>query len=231
MKLARIGLVLGVLVAGCAHNPAPRPHVGARQAADDRTERETARPEAAETGYVGPVAHPDPVEAAESAADRVARLSGTSSRAGDATIDTLPPGTWHLPIASFAPNAVIGRFGDPRGGGTRSHEGIDIGAPRGTVVVAPVAGRISVSGTRSLGGNVVVLVDDSREYEFVFSHLDSRLVQRGQPVGAGELLGTVGTTGNAQGGPPHLHFEVHYGTQPIDPYPLLTRTAFLLGGR
>lgn len=131
------------------------------------------------------------------------------------------PAGWYAPVVNTGVEAVISRFGDPRDGGRRSHEGIDIAAARGTLVVAPVAGRVVVSGTRSLGGNVVVLIGTSREFEFVFSHLHARAVSRGQLVRAGEVLGTVGTTGNAAGGPPHLHFEVRLASGPIDPYPLL----------
>jgi murein DD-endopeptidase MepM/ murein hydrolase activator NlpD len=128
---------------------------------------------------------------------------------------------WHVPVYGANSSAVISRFGDPRDGGSRSHEGIDIGAPRGTPVVAPVGGTVVVSGTRSLGGNVVVLIGREGRYEFVFSHLDRRDVRRGQRVYAGEVLGSVGTTGNAAGGPPHLHFEVRLPSGAVDPYPLI----------
>lgn len=142
-----------------------------------------------------------------------------------APADTGPGnGGWYVPVTGADSNAVISSFGDPRDGGRRSHEGIDIGAPRGTAVVAPAAGTVVVSGTRSLGGNVVVLIDREGHYEFVFSHLDHREVRRGQRVAAGDLLGSVGTTGNAAGGPPHLHFEVRLPSGPVDPTPFLEVT-------
>jgi murein DD-endopeptidase MepM/ murein hydrolase activator NlpD len=115
---------------------------------------------------------------------------------------------------------VISRFGDPRGA-SRRHEGIDIAAPRGTPVLAPTAGKVIVSGTRSLGGNVVVLLSGDGIYEFVFTHLDERAVARGELVRGGDLVGYVGTTGNAAGGPPHLHFEVRAENGPLDPYPFV----------
>jgi len=193
-----------LLLTGCATSPAPRPHVAGRERPPEVAER------------TPPAAMPDPEEAVPSPA-------GGSPAAE--TLERAAARGWHLPVINVGPEAVISRFGDPRDGGRRMHEGIDIAAVRGTPVVAPVGGRIVVSGARSLGGNVVVLIDASDGYEFVFSHLHTRAVDRGQIVGAGELLGTVGTTGNAAGGPPHLHFEVRLASAPVDPYPLFAVAA------
>jgi len=192
-----------LLLAGCATNPAPRPHVAARERPPDVV---------------------DPVPEATRAEPHVAERPDSGSAIAT---DPVPvePRAWFLPVPSVGTSSVISRFGDARDGGGRSHEGIDIAAPRGTPVVAPVGGRIVVSGKRSLGGNVVILIDSTGRYEFVFSHLHARAVGRGQAVRAGEILGTVGTTGNAAGGPPHLHFEVHLASGPVDPYPLLVSAA------
>lgn len=129
---------------------------------------------------------------------------------------------WYLPVSTFRDDAVISRFGDSRDRGSRRHEGIDILAPRGTPVIAPLSGRVVFSGVRRLGGNVVVLRSGAGSVELVFTHLERRDVTEGQRVDAGERLGTVGDSGNARGGPPHLHFEVHGDGGPVDPYPLLT---------
>jgi murein DD-endopeptidase MepM/ murein hydrolase activator NlpD len=107
---------------------------------------------------------------------------------------------------------VSSRFGSRRG---RSHEGIDIRAPRGTPVYAAEAGRVIHSG-RGLGayGETVIIKHVGR-YSTVYAHHDSLRVSKGQFVEKGDRIGTVGTTGNASG--PHLHFEVRRDRKPDDP--------------
>ena len=194
------------MITACATNPAPRPHVAARPPAASESSPESA------------TAHTSDSEIRDATGD--AEAGGRPGREGRP--DPEVP-AWFQPVVGADRSAVISRFGDSRDGGRRSHEGVDIEAPHGTMVVAPVTGQVVVSGPRSLGGNVVVVIDDQRCYEFVCSHLDRRAVTRGQRVSAGDVLGTVGTTGNAAGGPPHLHFEVHLPSGPVDPLPLLSR--------
>ena len=208
------------MLAGCATSPATRPHVSARE-----------RPPAATDGSASGDSAPTDGPASGDPAPTGLLPSPAIEVPGAPTADRAAPRGWFLPVTNRSVEAVISRFGDARDGGRRSHEGIDIAAPRGTQVVAPVGGRIVVSGTRSRGGNVVVLIDSTGEYEFVFSHLHARRVARGERVAAGDVLGTVGTTGNAAGGPPHLHFEVWLGSAPIDPYPLLAAAAPRTAGR
>lgn len=107
-------------------------------------------------------------------------------------------------------------WGFPRSGG-RYHEGNDIFAPRGTPVVAPVAGFVHhVVGDR--GGNQYRLDgDDGNRY--IGTHMDS-FGASGQ-VRAGEVIGYVGDSGNAVGSSPHLHFEIHINGTPTNPYPLI----------
>ncbi len=130
---------------------------------------------------------------------------------------------WQLPVARVGNDTVLSFFGDPRDRGARQHAGIDIGAPRGTPVHAPVDAKVIASRQGSRGGHTIVLLDVAEKIQFVFTHLDSRAVQAGQYVLAGHPLGTVGNTGNAAGGVTHLHFEVHDFAGPIDPCPLLNR--------
>ena len=113
-------------------------------------------------------------------------------------------------------------FGDPRGGGTRSHEGQDIRALEGTPIVSPVKGTVSGFGTAANPGKYVY-VKGSDGYTYAFMHLDEiAKLKRGQKLKVGDLIGTVGETGNAKGTTPHLHFEIRKG-KPIDPYPRLTK--------
>ncbi|HJO05335.1 MAG TPA: M23 family metallopeptidase [Acidobacteriota bacterium] len=130
---------------------------------------------------------------------------------------------WHLPVAQVGNNAVLSHFGAPRDRGARSHAGIDIAASRGALVHAPLDARVITSRNSGRGGNTVVLLDASEKIQFVFTHLDSRAVSAGEHVLSGQQIGAVGTTGNAAGGVPHLHFEVHDFAGPIDPCPLLDR--------
>ena len=111
---------------------------------------------------------------------------------------------------SGASNGSIGSFyGAARDGGRRSHEGVDIFAPKGTPVVAPVDGHVSRVGTNNLGGKVVWMRDMERGHSYYFAHLDSQLVQSGRRVRQGDTLGLVGNTGNARTTPPHLHFGIY----------------------
>lgn len=123
-------------------------------------------------------------------------------------------GTFRCPVKGST--HFINDFGVSKGGG-RYHEGIDIFAARGTRVVAPVSGRVEhVSGTR--GGKQVHLFGDDG-YRYWGTHLDT-LGPSGR-VEAGQVLGTVGTTGNAAGTPPHLHFEAYLSGRSVNTYPTL----------
>ncbi len=118
------------------------------------------------------------------------------------------------------PNVVTNSFGAPRGGGTRRHQGNDIMASTGTPIRAVNGGTITRTSNGGLGGIALYLQDGSAEY--YYAHLARLAVSSGQRVGAGALVGSNGSTGNASGGPPHLHFEIHPGGgSAIDPYPSL----------
>lgn len=119
-------------------------------------------------------------------------------------------------------------FGAPRMTGTEYehwHEGTDIMAPMGTLLLACERGvvmRIGTGGT--LGGNTVWLRGESGT-AYYYAHLSDFApgVREGVVVDAGTVLGFVGDTGNARGGAPHLHFEVHPGGgAAVNPYPILS---------
>jgi len=116
-----------------------------------------------------------------------------------------------------ASNKSIGSFyGDARDGGKRRHEGIDIFAPKGTLVVAPTDGVIASVRNSNLGGKTVWMNDLKRGHSYYFAHLDSQLVRPGVKVKQGDAIGLVGNTGNAKNTPSHLHFGV-YQQQSKDP--------------
>ena len=131
-----------------------------------------------------------------------------------------------FPVSGRAAAAIESRFGAQRDAGRRSHEGVDIFAPRGTPVVAAAPGVATRVGTNRLGGNVVFVSDRLREEAHYYAHLDTQLVAEGVSVRAGDTLGLVGNTGNARSTPPHLHFGIYArgggrGRGAIDPFPYL----------
>jgi murein DD-endopeptidase MepM/ murein hydrolase activator NlpD len=126
-------------------------------------------------------------------------------------------GDWVCPVQG--PHAFSNDWGAARGGGA-SHQGTDILSPRGTTVVANVSGTVSRHDNR-LGGIAYYLNGDNGD-EFYGAHLDS-LGTTGH-VSAGTAIGTVGNTGDASGGPTHLHFEIHPGGGgAVNPYPTLVK--------
>lgn len=130
-----------------------------------------------------------------------------------------------FPVAQ--PYAFGDSFGAPRMMGTEHqhwHEGTDIMAPMGTLLLACERGVIMRVGTGGvLGGNTVWLRGESGA-AYYYAHLATFApgVVEGAVVEAGTVLGTVGDTGNARGGAPHLHFEVHPDDgAAVNPYPIL----------
>ena len=91
-------------------------------------------------------------------------------------------------------------------GRNRVHKGIDIFAKAGTPVVAPTAGFILFTGELSMGGNVVYMIGPKWRFHY-FAHLQERSAKSGF-IHAGQKIGSVGSTGNARGKSPHLHYSI-----------------------
>jgi peptidoglycan LD-endopeptidase LytH len=127
-----------------------------------------------------------------------------------------------FPVANIDLASVGSWFGDPRDGGARGHEGIDIFAPRGTPVIAVVSGRVHQARNTPVGGKVIWLEDVSSDLTLYYAHLDDYYVREGSFVNVGDTIGSVGNTGNARGVRPHLHFGVYRpGRLALDPAPML----------
>jgi murein DD-endopeptidase MepM/ murein hydrolase activator NlpD len=92
-------------------------------------------------------------------------------------------------------------------GRNRVHKGIDIFATEGTPVVAPTGGFILFKGQLSRGGNVVYMMGSKWRFHY-FAHLKSCNLKASGFIRAGDVLGTVGSTGNAQGKSAHLHYSI-----------------------
>ena len=112
---------------------------------------------------------------------------------------------------------ITSRFGkrsDPFHGKTRHHRGLDIAAPTGTPIHPIRPGTVVSSGERGGYGNVVVL-DHGDGTTSLYAHCHELKVKKGDKVGHGDVIATVGSTGRSTG--PHLHLEVHRDGKAIDP--------------
>jgi peptidoglycan LD-endopeptidase LytH len=110
-------------------------------------------------------------------------------------------------------------WGAPRDGGRRRHQGIDLLAPAGTRLVAVASGHISRLSNRDRGrGGISLWLRDARGTAYYYAHNQQNLARLGQQVRAGQVIARIGATGNARGGPPHLHFQIHpNGGRPVSP--------------
>jgi peptidoglycan LD-endopeptidase LytH len=140
-----------------------------------------------------------------------------------ARLYTKPPDeTLSMPVQDVTKRQVTNTWHAPRGT-DRRHEGQDIFAPRGTPIFSATDGYIVRIGENSLGGQTVsVMGAGGRVY--YYAHLDSYAprIEEGDYVTTKSVLGYVGTTGNAAGTPPHLHFGVYSSGGAINPLPLLS---------
>lgn len=135
-----------------------------------------------------------------------------------------PPQQLSVPVQGVAARGLRDTWGAPRGA-DRRHEGIDIFARRGTPVLAATRGIVVRTGSNDLGGNIVGVLGPGGDFHY-YAHLDRPTdLKARQRVAPGTVLGYVGTTGNAAGTPPHLHYGIYRrGTGAINPFPLLAAT-------
>lgn len=140
-----------------------------------------------------------------------------------------------IPVQGIAAKDLIDTYVHPRDGGARLHEALDIVADRGTPVVAVEAGRIVKLFLSKAGGLTVYQFDNAEEYIYLYGHLDRYAddLTEGMRVKPGQIIGYVGSSGNANPATPHLHFAIFQADSekrwwkgsPINPYPLLRNSA------
>lgn len=99
------------------------------------------------------------------------------------------------------------------------HRALDIGAPLGASVKASDTGFVVVAGWSDYGYGNYIIIDHGNGYQTLYSHLSRILVERGQSVGQGAVVGKVGSTGNSTGS--HLHFEIRYRGSLRNPFGFL----------
>jgi len=114
-----------------------------------------------------------------------------------------------IPVDGVRPDQLRNSFRSARSRG--AHEAIDILAPRGTPVRAVEDGRIVKLSSNRAGGITIYQADASERYLYYYAHLDRYApdLAEGQRVRRGEVIGLVGSTGNASADAPHLHFAIH----------------------
>ncbi len=114
-----------------------------------------------------------------------------------------------VPVEGAEPSELRNDYDAKRSGG-RTHRAIDVMSPKGTPVLAADDGRIGRIGTTPIGGNIIYAIDPDERFVYYYAHLDrhARGLQTGQRVQKGDVIGYVGTTGNAPANVPHLHFQV-----------------------
>ncbi|MGD8539204.1 MAG: M23 family metallopeptidase [Candidatus Aminicenantes bacterium] len=154
----------------------------------------------------------------------VLRLQSELLRGGQCRVTIKNVAALEFPVAGYDSQAIGSGFGAPRDGGRRRHHGVDIFAPRHTPVVAASHAYVVYAGDDPTGGRVIWLKDTKRSLHIYYAHLQKQDVKRYTWVEPGQVIGTVGNTGNARTTPPHLHFgtyEMGYG--PIDPMNYITQ--------
>jgi len=142
-----------------------------------------------------------------------------------------------LPVAGIGADKLADTFAERRGaGGVRAHGALDILAPRGTRVLSADDGRVVKVHTSRAGGLTVYAADPTGRFVYFYAHLDGYRtgLAEGDRLRRGDVIGYVGTTGNAPPNTPHLHFAITrvndadrgwwQGTA-IDPLPILGGTS------
>jgi len=140
----------------------------------------------------------------------------------------LPPGKASLVFpVSGKKSSVKGYWGEYRNG-NRRHKGIDIYAKKGTPVVAVSDGIVTEVSNGGKGGRCVWVKSASHSWTAYYAHLDKQKVRTGQYVKKGQVLGTVGNTGNAKYTPSHLHFGIYTKNGAVNPLPYVKNSPKIL---
>ena len=135
-----------------------------------------------------------------------------------------------LPVDGVDRQDLRNTFAESRG--SRTHEALDILAPRGTRVRAVEGGRIQKLFTSKAGGLTIYEFDPTQTFAYYYAHLDRYEdgLQEGQMVKRGDVIGYVGSTGNAAPDAPHLHFAIFrlgpekkwWKGEPLNPFLVLS---------
>lgn len=222
-RLLAAGLVIGV-VGYWLLGPGPSSRLGAAEPAKVGSATSSAR--AALDAPPPPVPATTPVPADTSATPPAPDAGG----AAPAPTPTSAAGALLLPVQGIDADQLQDTFTDARSEG-RVHDAIDILAPNGTPVLAVADGTVEKLFDSVRGGLTVYQFEPSGRYCYYYAHLDryaDGLAEK-KTIERGEVIGYVGSTGNASPEAPHLHFEIHvlgpekqwWKGESINPYPVL----------
>lgn len=218
MRLLALGVVIGAAGWWLLGGSRPGPEVGAAPVAVEGPVQGVSgsRPAAGTTGAA--------------VVDRPAGVAGSADvRPTAGATGEVPPGLL-VPVQGVLPGQLQDTFTDARSEG-RVHDAIDIMAAAGTPVLAVADGTIEKLFTSERGGLTVYQFEPDGVYCYYYAHLDryaDGLAEK-QAVKRGDVIGYVGSTGNASPDAPHLHFEIHrlgpekqwWKGEALNPYPVL----------
>jgi murein DD-endopeptidase MepM/ murein hydrolase activator NlpD len=148
-----------------------------------------------------------------------------------ASVELLKQKHLAMPVDGVSRDQLRDSFDERRGGGLRGHEALDIMAPRGTPVRAVEDGRVAKLFRSIAGGLTIYQFDPTETFSYYYAHLDRYAsgLQEGGQLRRGDVIGYVGSTGNASEDAPHLHFAISqlnaerqwWKGDPINPYDVL----------
>jgi murein DD-endopeptidase MepM/ murein hydrolase activator NlpD len=159
-------------------------------------------------------AEPIAAAAADPSTTDASRHSAPIATSGSSAVDDaariLVRRRLEVPVQGVSRSQLRDSFDEARAGGLRTHEALDIMAPRGTPVRAVEDGRVAKLFRSVAGGLTIYLFDPSEMFTYYYAHLDryADALREGQTVHRGEVIGYVGSTGNAAEDAPHLHFAI-----------------------
>nr|WP_257644292.1 M23 family metallopeptidase [Luteimonas salinisoli] len=135
-----------------------------------------------------------------------------------------------VPVQGVARSALLDTYSDARGRGRR-HDAIDIMAPAGTPVLAVADGHVEKLFDSERGGLTIYQFEPGGRYAYYYGHLQAYApgLEEGQALRRGQVIGTVGSSGNADVEAPHLHFAIFrlgpernwWQGEPVNPFPFL----------
>jgi murein DD-endopeptidase MepM/ murein hydrolase activator NlpD len=177
-----------------------------------------------------PLHPPEPPAATSGRSDAPEVAPKKRATIGANPIDELRDRKLVVPVEGVERSALVRSYDQERGGGRR-HEAIDILAPRNTPVLAVEEGTIARLFNSRYGGLTIYQFDPDQRYIYYYAHLGRYApgLKEGDKVHRGQVIGYVGTTGNAPPDTPHLHFALFRAQEPprwweglpLDPYDVL----------
>jgi len=221
---AELEVLAGELYADLADAQVVYDQLATTQAAEEEARRlaEEKRRQEEEAERLAAEAEAAAAATSTTQATATTQAPDTTTTTAAATSTPAPPpssGSGACPVAGAV--YFSDTWGEPRSGG-RSHQGVDMMAAAGIPTAAIFSGTVSLK-ENGLGGKTIWLTSGSGD-EYYYAHLDSYAsgLSTGQSVSEGQIIGTVGSSGNASALFPHLHFEYHPGGgSAVNPFQLV----------